>query len=99
MREDVVVTKFAQYQLRVVGVSRKVLQGMESLSKQISDASMIWMELPQTAQRFKQITLLTLSRPARVDATEMYGSTQAEFDIASARRPASTFIGDVVLHA
>jgi hypothetical protein len=41
MREDVVVTKFAQHQLCVVGVSREVLKSMKCLPKQLSDAFVI----------------------------------------------------------
>lgn len=85
MRKHVVVTKFPQRELGIIRVSAKVLNTVETLS--------------ETSQSFAEIFLIALvgtvsEQPAEVDA-----SRKGILDVTERGRPATGFIGDVVLHA
>lgn len=103
MREDVVVSKFAESQLSIVGVSTKVLRIPLvncSKKKQIFRQYLHTMQgLTKTAESLAQVLLVALVASMSIHATIMNSSLKAVSDITRRSGPVTTFIGNVVLHS
>jgi hypothetical protein len=85
MREDVLVSKFAESQFSIVCVSAKVFHTMKGL--------------PETAESLAQVLLVALVVSMSIHATIMNSSLEAVSDVTRRRSPVTTLVGNVVLHS
>lgn len=84
--KDVVIAHFAKHELNVVGMSSKIFDTMQALSKAAKSFAEVF---------FSPFGVTT----AGVGATEVDAAIEGVPDVARAGRPVAALIGNVVLHA